>query len=345
MRSITANRTMQSGNAKIRRVLEIYKQVKALNSLPEARMLGGTLSDKHQERRLMAEAAELNRKRIEMLRAKAEQIRCNLPTDDYAQLSKNEESARFAEKKRRYSKREDSDEEDDSDDTDEDKFVRHLPMQRAKSLEITHSEVKKPRGRPRKLTDLQRAIKASLEATPKPATKVTESPPQRSSIASTVSQTRSSLQTQTQSKKRKLVEIEHNSPSGSKKLRGNAAFVHNHIFDLSVIDRLSRDFSLDFTMVHSSHRPELALLEAKLRINYEKDAANKPPQIPKGMHIVVVNEPSRDLLPPYYRVLQAYASRWPIITYQWVTDTLAAPNDEVSDITTYLISDPCMRVN
>jgi hypothetical protein len=33
MRTITANRTMQSGNAKMRRVIEIYLQVKAINEV------------------------------------------------------------------------------------------------------------------------------------------------------------------------------------------------------------------------------------------------------------------------------------------------------------------------
>lgn len=62
------------------------------------------------------------------------------------------------------------------------------------------------------------------------------------------------------------------------------------------------------------------------------------------MHIVIVAESSAHILPPYFRVLQAYSCRWPIITFQWVRDTLASET-EVAEMSRYLISDPKKRVD
>lgn len=141
MRSITANRTMQSGNAKIRRVIDIYRQVKAINTQP-SQVRGVSTRELQQGQKFYSEAIALNNKRVELLKEKAAAIRERLASEDVE--DSREEKSRRSEVKKRYSKKEEADTSSD----EEEEFKQQLP--RSRSIDAVP---KKPKGRPR-LTDL-----------------------------------------------------------------------------------------------------------------------------------------------------------------------------------------------
>ena len=90
----------------------------------------------------------------------------------------------------------------------------------------------------------------------------------------------------------------------------------------------------------------LETLDYKLTEFYDLENQEMEP----NLKILVVkpdssgNTDQQQLLPKTLQVVQALASRTPIISYQWIEDTLKGESeDEIPDLTQYLLSNPRLK--